>query len=484
MFITDLDDTFLNSKAGISNEVKQRINFFIQSGLLFSFVTARDWDSAYEITEEIGINLPVAVFNGAAVIDFNSKRILQGKYIPISSLLKVIEIANKDQVTVNINYNYKGKVRKIKNYSSQMAAVDEMNKIKNVLSCSIIGCEEDILNIYNQILSSNISGIKLKLYSDPVDIQKILDIVALDSSKGIAVEYIRKWCHYEDGLTVVAFGNEENDIELLKTADIGVAVGDVPLSLYKYADIHLEYNDGLSVVNFLENYYKEGKKLDKYKNSKIVAEAYWNSKKIVDEFSKADEPYYWKEFFGSIKHPEDIIVLDLGCGGGRNTSMLADLGFKVEACDLHLNMTKATEMRIQGLGRKKENVHIQQANMLKLPFDTESMDIVLSNGIYHNSSSVDEFKQAIQESIRVLKNNGILCLNVFTDSYIDDTLVKQKENSLFLTPDGLDMVLLSERYILDLLKNFSVFPYSEPICYKSEINVGIRSVLRGVFFKK
>ena len=141
-------------------------------------------------------------------------------------------------------------------------------------------------------------------------------------------------------------------------------------------------------------------------------------------------------------------------------------------------------MRIQGLGRKKENVHIQQANMLKLPFDTESMDIVLSNGIYHNSSSVDEFKQAIQESIRVLKNNGILCLNVFTDSYIDDTLVKQKENSLFLTPDGLDMVLLSERYILDLLKNFSVFPYNEPICYKREINVGIRSVLRGMFFKK
>lgn len=460
------------------------MNFFIQSGLLFSFVTARDWDSAYEITKGIKINLPVAVFNGAAVIDFNSKRILQGKYIPISSLLKVIEIANKEQMTVNINYNYKGKVKKIKKYSYQMEAVGEKNKIRKVFSCSIVGCEEDISNIYNQILSSNISGIKLNLYSNSKNIKKILDIVALDSSKGIAVEYIRKWCQCEEGLTVVAFGNEENDIELLKTADIGVAVGDVPLCLYKYADIHLEYNDGLSVVDFLENYYKEGKKLDKHKNSRDVAKAYWNSKKIVDEFSKADEPYYWKEFFGSIKHPEDIIVLDLGCGGGRNTSMLADLGYKVEACDLHLNMVQATEMRIQGLGRKKENVHIQQANMLKLPFETESMDIVLSNGIYHNSSSADEFKRAIQESIRVLKSNGILCLNVFTNSYIDNTLVKQKENSLYLTPDGLDMVLLSEEDILDLLKYFSVFPLNEPICYKSEINVGIRSVLRGVFLKR
>ena len=49
-----------------------------------------------------------------------------------------------------------------------------------------------------------------------------------------------------------------------------------------------------------------------------------------------------------------------------------ELGFRVEACDLHENMLKATWMKIQKLNSLKRNkVHIQKANMLKLPYETE-----------------------------------------------------------------------------------------------------------------
>ena len=190
-------------------------------------------------------------------------------------------------------------------------------------------------------------------------------------------------------------------------------------------------------------------------------------------------------FFETIKYPESLTVLDLGCGGGRNTYMLAELGFRVEACDLHENMLKATWMKIQKLNSLKRNkVHIQKANMLKLPYETESLDIILSNGIYHNTSSVDEFEQAIRESARILKKGGLLCLNVFSNAYVDETLNKQTEEFLFVTPDGLDMMLLPPIRILDILNTVSLVPYNETVSYESKINVGTRSVLRGIFCKK
>ena len=224
--------------------------------------------------------------------------------------------------------------------------------------------------------------------------------------------------------------------------------------------------------------------MDKY-NRNEIAKFYWNSRTIVDEFTEAQEPIYWRSFFETIKYPESLTVLDLGCGGGRNTYMLAELGFRVEACDLHENMLKATWMKIQKLNSLKRNkVHIQKANMLKLPYETESLDIILSNGIYHNTSSVDEFEQAIRESARILKKGGLLCLNVFSNAYVDETLNKQTEEFLFVTPDGLDMMLLPPIRILDILNTVSLVPYNETVSYESKINVGTRSVLRGIFCKK
>lgn len=221
------------------------------------------------------------------------------------------------------------------------------------------------------------------------------------------------------------------------------------------------------------------------KKSIIMAQEYWNKDKIVNEFASAKAPEYWQNFFKEIDSPENMIVLDLGCGGGRNTYMLAQLGFKVEACDLHEKMLQSTKKKIFELDEvKRNNVHIQQANMLMLPFKNESIDIVLSNGVYHNTSSKNDFNDAIKETSRVLKQNGLLCVNVFTDYFIDESLKKQEQEFLYITPDHLDMILLSEKVILKIFEEFSLYPYKEIVSYCSQINIGVRSVLRGVFIKK
>ncbi len=220
------------------------------------------------------------------------------------------------------------------------------------------------------------------------------------------------------------------------------------------------------------------------KVKELTSNQYWNSEKIVTEFTNASVPSYWAEFFESLDKPDTKKVLDLGCGGGRNTYMLASLGFWVLACDYHENMVEATKKKIQQLEHSdRERVTVEQANMLCLPYESDSVDVILANGVYHNTSSYDEITLAFRESVRILKTGGLLCLNIFTDRYIDPSLKKQAKAYLYITPDQLDMMLLPEQEIMRILQESKMYPVKEPVSYLSHINVGVRGVLRGVFQK-
>lgn len=217
-----------------------------------------------------------------------------------------------------------------------------------------------------------------------------------------------------------------------------------------------------------------------------AASNYWNSHWVVEEFVNSKTPEYWQEYFSSIHNSSRLKVLDLGCGGGRNSRMLAERGFDFEACDLHLEMINATKKVLLPFFSvdELENIVIQ-ANMLQLPYSNNTFDYVISNGIYHNTSSVSEFEQAIVETGRILKPFGRLCMNVFTNDYLESNLKKQSSSNLYITPDGLDMILLSKDHIINILKVHGFFPDKsfEIKAYNTMINIGTRSVFRGVFIK-
>ncbi len=215
----------------------------------------------------------------------------------------------------------------------------------------------------------------------------------------------------------------------------------------------------------------------------VQAEKYWNSSDIITEFANAAAPAYWKEFFEVMESKDKISVLDLGCGGGRNTVMLAKMGFRISACDLHVGMVETTRNRLRELGVERWEDVVQQQNMLHLTYNQASFDIVLANGIYHNTSNLQEFQTAIAETSRVIKDNGYLCMNVFTDQELDASLKKQDTEYLYLTPDNLDMILLPEEKIIEILKRNKLIPIVTPVSYISKINCGNRSIIRGVFKK-
>ena len=208
---------------------------------------------------------------------------------------------------------------------------------------------------------------------------------------------------------------------------------------------------------------------------------FWNNSEQASSFGEKKPAKFLTDFFSKIDNPSNKKVLDIGCGGGRNTESLYNLGFDVFACDLHDEMVKFTKQRISRLNKEKTE-RIISASMLSLPYADKIFDYIISNGVFHNINCLEEFNKAIEETTRVLKNNGKLVLNMFSAKIIDPNL-KLSKDFIYITPQKLPMVLLPKQTIEKLLLKNNLRSISKITETATIISTGKRSVLRGIFQK-
>lgn len=116
------------------------------------------------------------------------------------------------------------------------------------------------------------------------------------------------------------------------------------------------------------------------------------------------------------KLPPDPIVLDAGCGDGRDAQTLTELGAKVTGIDLSEGLL--------GVARKRaieaEFVH---GSFLDLPFPEESFDGIWSQASLVHLETVEDVQRALSEFARVLKHNGRMHLLVKEQTGSDKTAV-------------------------------------------------------------
>jgi SAM-dependent methyltransferase len=104
-------------------------------------------------------------------------------------------------------------------------------------------------------------------------------------------------------------------------------------------------------------------------------------------------------------------ILDIGCGSGSLTIELAKKYKEAQIIGID-NWGKQWEYskkvceknaKIEGVA---EQVIFQKASADALPFDDGSMDVVVSNLVFHEVGGVKDKKELIREALRVVKNGG------------------------------------------------------------------------------
>jgi len=100
--------------------------------------------------------------------------------------------------------------------------------------------------------------------------------------------------------------------------------------------------------------------------------------------------------------PREPLILDLGCGPGAATTLLArETGGRVVGVDLHLPFLRDLRRKAQGLGSR---VHVVHANMESLPFAPATFDLVWSEGALYSIG----FPRGLETAHAVLKPDGHL----------------------------------------------------------------------------
>jgi len=130
----------------------------------------------------------------------------------------------------------------------------------------------------------------------------------------------------------------------------------------------------------------------------------------IDFFREIDKRFFGSSTFYSGQRPfERLIpfhqlqgkrVLEIGCGMGSHTQLLAETGCIVTAIDLTPRAVEMTNkrLRLQGL---VADVRLMDAE--KMEFEDEEFDFVWSWGVIHHSASPENI---VREVYRVLKTFG------------------------------------------------------------------------------
>ena len=176
---------------------------------------------------------------------------------------------------------------------------------------------------------------------------------------------------------------------------------------------------------------------------KNVYTVYWKNSNTAKEFTERPVSNYITNEIIEIKNDSNIKnVIDVGCGGGRYSKYLKENGFEVLAIDKYKEMAYSLEA---------ENIKFLQAKMDEIPVESASYDFILSTGVLHNATSIEEFDNTLKEFYRILKVNGIAILSVFTNDVITDDL-KYLNDNVYAIINRPPMVLLSKQQIHELVQ--------------------------------
>lgn len=93
-----------------------------------------------------------------------------------------------------------------------------------------------------------------------------------------------------------------------------------------------------------------------------------------------------------------LVVADLGCGAGFLTSFLAEKGARVIAVDHSERMLEAARPQVAGA-----SVEFRRGEMDQLPLETNEVDAVFANLVWHHLADVE---RAAREVARVVRPGG------------------------------------------------------------------------------
>ena len=262
----DLDDTTLDNKSTLAPGTRAAIERCIHAGITVTLATGRSFSSLPEALLEIP-GIPYAVTsNGATVCALPEGRCLWGRYMPPEAVEKLLTLLPRNPapgmevIWDGAAYAWEGQFADPTAWGVSPRFVKYFRATRKPVP--------DI-NAFIRAHETELEGSNLRCHSREMElalraaIRETLPELYMTSSFGGLVELANREAGKASGLrfvagalglgpeAVAAFGNADNDVDMLRWAGLGVAVANASPLCLAAADAITATNQNLGVAKFL-----------------------------------------------------------------------------------------------------------------------------------------------------------------------------------------------------------------------------------------
>ena len=244
LLVFDLDGTLLDSSHRIPAELRDVLFVLREKGIETTLATGRPFAAVQGFIRELELQLPLIIFNGAVVITPEGQP-LSARYLPLSAARTILDFLADTSAANHLYLHPEDDFF----YSDQQAAAAALIMEKDGVASRYVQSLSGVLNDANcdpvkmfsiglrdelEQLKTNIGQVEPSVtcvFSE----HDMLEFLGPNVNKGTALSAL---CD-EVGIareSVIAFGDNMNDFEMLQAAGTGVAMATGPDALQTAAD--------------------------------------------------------------------------------------------------------------------------------------------------------------------------------------------------------------------------------------------------------
>ncbi len=268
----DIDGTITHKKNSISPTVVSYLETLYKKGWVIALLTGRTYTFAKSILDSFTFPIFFSSQNGAYSLKRPENKLLYKNYLSKDLISKIDQITHNTEIGVTIYSGFDNNdtfyfrtndfFKKYTDYISELSNRDNC-KIVDTFDLDIIN-ESSLIQCVGQYnfmiaLSEKIKKNNLdsmfnhSFIRDPFTTDFfLLMLTSKQASKGLSLKRLHKDICKNQG-TIIAAGNDDNDVTLLNAADTKIVVANAPPHLLEMADFIAPPPEENGIISALDN---------------------------------------------------------------------------------------------------------------------------------------------------------------------------------------------------------------------------------------
>lgn len=258
----DLDGTLLTDDKTISSFTKQILTQLKQDGHEVIISTGRPYRASEIYYQELGLDAPIINFNGA-FIHHPSDDTFKAVHTPLDlniarDIFRQVENLNIQNIIAEVKdhvyFHYHDELlfQGFNMGDPVVKSGDLSISLQEGPTSILIQAEEEYVPAIREHLSA--------VYAEQIEHRRwgapypVIELVRKDINKAVGIQYVSEYLDIKQK-NIIAFGDEDNDFEMIEYAGTGVAMDNAIQALKEKADVMTLSNNDDGIGVFLADYF-------------------------------------------------------------------------------------------------------------------------------------------------------------------------------------------------------------------------------------